>query len=292
MAVSMGKENLDPRLSDYIQDDPTLSYVQETDPWIIQKFISAIEIMFGRRKLEAIYKDLQKEPFSVESFFSGALDATKIQGCYDQNKLSNLPKTGPLVFVANHPFGVVDGLLLIDMAIKARGNFRVLVNALLCRDRNLAPHFLPIDFEDSKAAAKNNIRTKKMAQQCLKEDIPLLIFPSGCVSTADRKGFGKVVDAPWTTFAAKLIRDSEATVVPVYFEGQNSRLFHIASHISEPLRMALLLNEASNKFDTKVSAHIGDHLSWSDLEDVGNRQELTNFLYRKVNELSEAENVI
>ncbi len=292
MAVSMGKENLDPRLSDYIQDDPTLSYVQETDPWIIQKFISAIEIMFGRRKLEAIYKDLQKEPFSVESFFSGALDATKIQGCYDQNKLSNLPKTGPLVFVANHPFGVVDGLLLIDMAIKARGNFRVLINALLCRDRNLAPHFLPIDFEDSKAAAKNNIRTKKMAQQCLKEDIPLLIFPSGCVSTADRKGFGKVVDAPWTTFAAKLIRDSEATVVPVYFEGQNSRLFHIASHISEPLRMALLLNEASNKFDTKVSAHIGDHLSWSDLEDVGNRQELTNFLYRKVNELSEAENVI
>ena len=218
MAVSMGKENLDPRLSDYIQDDPTLSYVQETDPWIIQKFISAIEIMFGRRKLEAIYKDLQKEPFSVESFFSGALDATKIQGCYDQNKLSNLPKTGPLVFVANHPFGVVDGLLLIDMAIKARGNFRVLINALLCRDRNLAPHFLPIDFEDSKAAAKNNIRTKKMAQQCLKEDIPLLIFPSGCVSTADRKGFGKVVDAPWTTFAAKLIRDSEATVVPVYFE--------------------------------------------------------------------------
>ena len=292
MAVSMGKENLDPRLSDYIQDDPTLSYVQETDPWIIQKFISAIEIMFGRRKLEAIYKDLQKEPFSVESFFSGALDATKIQGCYDQNKLSNLPKTGPLVFVANHPFGVVDGLLLIDMAIKARGNFRVLINALLCRDRNLAPHFLPIDFEDSKAAAKNNIRTKKMAQQCLQEDIPLLIFPSGCVSTADRKGFGKVVDAPWTTFAAKLIRDSEATVVPVYFEGQNSRLFHIASHISEPLRMALLLNEASNKFDTKVSAHIGDHLSWSDLEDVGNRQELTNFLYRKVNELSEAENVI
>ena len=291
MAVSMGKENLDPRLSDYIQDDPTLSYVQETDPWIVQKFISAIEIMFGRRKLEAIYKDLQKEPFSVESFFSGALDATKIQGCYDQNKLSNLPKTGPLVFVANHPFGVVDGLLLIDMAIKARGNFRVLINALLCRDRNLAPHFLPIDFEDSKAAAKNNIRTKKMAQQCLKEDIPLLIFPSGCVSTADRKGFGKVVDAPWTTFAAKLIRDSEATVVPVYFEGQNSRLFHIASHISEPLRMALLLNEASNKFDTKVSAHIGDHLSWSDLEDVGNRQELTNFLYRKVNGLSKAENV-
>jgi putative hemolysin len=122
---------------------------------------------------------------------------------------------------------------------------------MLCRDRNLAPHFLPIDFEDSKAAAKNNIRTKKMAQQCLQEDIPLLIFPSGFVSTADQKGFGKVVDAPWTTFAAKLIRDSEATVVPVYFEGQNSRLFHIASHISEPLRMALLLKEARTSLELR-----------------------------------------
>ena len=288
----MKNDNLDPRLSDYIQDDPTLSYVQETDPWIVQRLISSIEIIFGRRKIEAIYNDLRKEPFSVESFFSGALAATKIQGCYNHERLSTLPKTGPLVFVANHPFGVVDGLLLCDMAIKARGNFRVLVNAMLCRDRNLAPHFLPIDFEDSKAAAKNNIRTKKMAQQCLQEDIPLLIFPSGFVSTADQKGFGKVVDAPWTTFAAKLIRDSEATVVPVYFEGQNSRLFHIASHISEPLRMALLLKEARNKFGTEVSAHIRDHLSWSELEGVGDRQDLTNFLYQKVNDVSETKSVI
>jgi putative hemolysin len=131
-----------------------------------------------------------------------------------------------------------------------------------------------------------------MAQQCLQEDIPLLIFPSGFVSTADQKGFGKVVDAPWTTFAAKLIRDSEATVVPVYFEGQNSRLFHIASHISEPLRMALLLKEARSKFGTEVSAHIRDHLSWSELEGVGNRQDLTNFLYQKVNDVSETKSVI
>jgi putative hemolysin len=279
-------ENLDPNFSDYIQDNPTLSYVQETDPWLVQKFISAIEIMFGRKKIEAIYDDIREKPFTVESFFASALEATRIEGLYEQSRLMELPKSGPLVFLANHPFGVVDGLILCDMAIKARGNFRVLVNAMLCRDRNLAPHFLPIDFEESKQAAKNNIRTKKMAQQCLAENIPLLIFPSGFVSTADRKGFGKVVDAPWTTFAAKLIRDSQATVVPIHFEGQNSRLFHIASHISEPLRMALLLNEASNKFGSQVNVKIGDTITWAELETVGNRQELTRYLYDKVNSLA------
>ncbi|MDG2145506.1 MAG: hemolysin, partial [Porticoccaceae bacterium] len=161
----------------------------------------------------------------------------------------------------------------------------------LCRDRDLAPYFLPIDFHETKAAVKNNLHTKKLAQECLKEDIPLLIFPSGFVSTADCKGFGTVVDAPWTTFAAKLIRDAQATVVPVHFAGQNSRIFHVASHISEPLRMALLLKEASNKFGSKIDAEIGNPLPWSDLENIGDRQELTTYLYNQVRSLASPQEI-
>jgi len=280
--LSQKSNNLEPLFPEYIQEKPTLSYVQATDPWIMQKFISGVEILFGRRKIESIYDGLKEQPFDVESFFTSALQATKIDSCYDTDKLDALPKTGPLVFVANHPFGVVDGLVLCDLAVKARGNFRILINAMLCRDSDLAPYFLPIDFRETKAAIKNNIRSKKMAQEALEQDIPLLVFPSGFVSTADRKGFGSVVDAPWTTFAAKLIRDTQATVVPVYFRGQNSRIFHLASHVAEPLRMALLLNEASNRFGTKVMAEIGDPLPWTDLNDVGNRQQLTSYLYDKV----------
>ena len=280
--LSQKYDNLEPLFPEYIQENPTLSYVQPTDPWIMQKFISGVEILFGRRKIESIYDELKEQPFDVESFFTSALKATKIDSCYDAAKLNALPKTGPLVFVANHPFGVVDGLVLCDLAVKTRGNFRILINAMLCRDRDLAPYFLPIDFHETKAAVKNNIRSKKMAQEALEQDIPLLVFPSGFVSTADRKGFGTVVDAPWTTFAAKLIRDTQATVVPVYFRGQNSRIFHLASHVAEPLRMALLLKEASNKFGTKVIAEIGDPLLWTDLDTVGNRQQLTSYLYDKV----------
>ena len=283
--------NLNSEFSDYIQDKPTISYVQPTDPWLVQKFISGVEILFGRKKLESIYDDLKKQPFDVLSFFTSALKATQIESCYDTQKLDVLPKRGPLVFVANHPFGVVDGLVLCDIAIKARGNFRILINSLLCRDRDLAPYFLPIDFHETKAAVKNNLHTKKLAQECLKEDIPLLTFPSGFVSTADRKGFGTVVDAPWKTFAAKLIRDAQATVVPVHFAGQNSRIFHVASHISEPLRMALLLKEASNKFGSKIDAEIGNPLPWSDLENIGDRQELTTYLYNQVRSLASPQEI-
>jgi putative hemolysin len=284
--LSVQNERLDPLLSEYIQENPTISYVQPTDPWIIQKFISGVEILFGRKKIESIYDELKQSPFDVECFFTAALKATQIESCYDDKKLAALPSKGPLVFVANHPFGVVDGLALCDMAIKARGNFRILINAMLCQDRDLARHFLPIDFRETKAAVKNNIRTKKMAQQCLEDDIPLLVFPAGFVSTADRKGFGKVVDAPWTTFAAKVIRDAEATVVPIYFRGQNSRIFHLASHLAEPLRMALLLNEASNKFGSTLVSEIGDPIPWSELDKVGNRQQLTAYLYEKVQGLA------
>jgi len=284
--LTQQQNNLDPQFSGYLQEKPTLSYVQTTDPWLVQKFISAVETLFGRRKIEAVYDQLKEQPFNIESFFSSALDTAGIAAHYDTQKLADLPKSGPLVFVANHPFGVVDGLALCDMAIKARGNFRILINATLCQDKDLAPYFLPVDFKETKSAVKNNIRTKQVALECLKENIPLLIFPSGYVSTADRKGFGKAVDAPWTTFAAKLIRDAKACVVPIYFRGQNSRIFHLASHVAEPLRMALLLNEASNKFGKPIKAEIGDPLTWDNLDGIGNRQELTTYLYNKVQSLA------
>ena len=80
-------------------------------------------------------------------------------------------------------------------------------------------------------------------------------------------------------------------MVPVHFAGQNSRIFHVASHISEPLRMALLLNEASNKFGSKINAEIGNPLPWSDLENIGDRQELTTYLYNQVRSLASPQEI-
>ena len=269
----------------YVRKEPRISYVEPDDPWLTQKTVSALEVMFGRRAVEKIYHDLKASPFEVRRFFEQALARTGIELEVDEAQLQKIPKTGPVVFVANHPFGVLDGIVFCNLALQARGDFRILIHSLLCQDIDLAPYFLPIDFRPEKQAQRNNINSKKQALEYLRADIPILIFPAGMVSTADRFGFGEVVDAPWTTFAAKLIKESQASVVPVFFHGQNSRKFHVASHIAEPLRMALLVHEALLKFGDSLKVDVGDVIPWTELEGLEDRQALTDYLYGRVQAL-------
>ena len=266
----------------YTSESPKVSYVQPTDPWLTRRVVGSLEIVLGRNKVQSVYDQLKTNGYGPDEFFSQALAAMNITPVFDKAQLNKIPKEGPLVFVANHPYGVVDGLILCDLAMQVRGDFRILIHAMLCQDEDLAEHFLPIDFQPGKVALKNNIKSKKDALDCLSRDIPILIFPSGMVSTGDKLGFGKVNDAPWTTFAAKLIRDAQATVVPLYFHGRNSRKFHVASHIAEPLRMALLIHEALKKAGEEIYLRIGDPLAWSNLSQHETRQALTDFLYTQV----------
>ena len=281
----MSFAHVDPQFRSYLREPPRISYTNPDDTWLVRYFVSSIEILLGRNKIEAVYNNLKDEQFNLTTFFSSALKETKITAKYDLEKLQAVPKTGPLMFVANHPFGVVDGIVLCDIALRVRGDLRIMLHSLLCQDSQLAQFFLPIDFQETKQALKTNIRSKQLALEFLSQDIPVLIFPSGMVSTADKFGFGTVRDAPWTTFAAKIIREARATVVPIFFHGQNSRKFHVASHIGEPFRMAMLVHEAINKFGKTVEIEIGEPLTWERLADRGGRQQLTDYLYQKVQSL-------
>ena len=281
----MSFAHVDPQFRSYLREPPRISYTNPDDTWFVRHFVSSIEVLLGRNKIEAVYNDLKDEQFNLTTFFSSALEKTEITAKYDLEKLHAVPKTGPLMFVANHPFGVVDGIVLCDMALRVRGDLRIMLHSLLCQDSQLAQFFLPIDFQENKQALKTNIRSKQLALEFLSQDIPVLIFPSGMVSTADKFGFGTVRDAPWTTFAAKIIREARATVVPIFFHGQNSRKFHVASHIGEPFRMAMLVHEAINKFGKTVEIEIGEPLTWERLADRGGRQQLTDYLYQQVQSL-------
>ena len=130
----MPQPELDPAFTAYVRDEPTITYAQPGDPWLTRQVISTVERLFGRKRIETIYRELKAEPFEVERFFSAAFQATGISCRYNAAKLKEIPADGPLVFVANHPFGIVDGMALCDMALKTRGNFRILINSLLCQD--------------------------------------------------------------------------------------------------------------------------------------------------------------
>jgi putative hemolysin len=115
---------------------------------------------------------------------------------------------------------------------------------------------LPIDFAESEAAVRENVATRKAALRHLAEGGAIGVFPGGTVSTALRP-FGRPMDPGWRTFTAKMISRSEAAVVPIYFDGANSRLFQVASHLSATLRLALLLREFRAKSRGPVRVAVG-----------------------------------
>tara|TARA_A100001011_G_C14285015_1_gene833246 strand:+ start:1321 stop:2199 length:879 start_codon:yes stop_codon:yes gene_type:complete len=284
--LQMVKSKTNIGVMDYVKDYPLLSFVRPGQPWYQRYPLEAAERFFGRLKIESVYFKVKQRPFTIEGFIEEAFKIAKINHQYDRQKLAELPTRGPIVFVANHPFGVIDGLALCDLAVRLRGNFRILINSILCQDKDLAEYFLPVDFSEDRNAMKNNIRSKRIAQQALRDGIPLLVFPSGHVSTATHWGFGQIEESPWTTFAAKMIRDTEATVVPVYYKGQNSRTFHITSHWSAALRSAALMNEVTKRFGKPIYSEIGTPLDWQLLRTLDNRQALTLFLYNEVQNLA------
>ncbi|KAA9009004.1 lysophospholipid acyltransferase family protein [Histidinibacterium aquaticum] len=179
--------------------------------------------------------------------------------------LESIPAEGPLLVVANHPYGVLDGLVMGRILSERRGgDFRVLAHQVFRRSPDLERVILPISFEETKEAAKLNLETRAEALRYLGAGGAIGIFPGGTVSTAP-KPFGRAMDPSWRTFTAKMAARSDATVVPIFFDGANSRLFQIASHLHTTLRMGMLIREFRRRAGTPVRVVIGDPIPKEEL---------------------------
>ncbi|MEM8488736.1 MAG: lysophospholipid acyltransferase family protein, partial [Bacteroidota bacterium] len=194
---------------------------------------------------------------------------------------SQIPKEGPLVVIANHPFGVLDGLTICHLASRMRANFQILTNSVLCQDPALDPYLLPVSFDETREAMHMNINTKQEALKTLNSGGAVVIFPGGGISTAV-SWRGEVTDLEWKRFAAKLIQLSRATVIPIYFHGQNSRLFQFVSQFSLTLRLSLLLYEVNRMMGTTLQLEIGDPLPFAKLAPIKDRQALLDYLREHV----------
>jgi putative hemolysin len=155
----------------------------------------------------------------------------------------------------------------------------------LYRVPELQPYLLPIDFGETSAATATTLRSRAEALSWLCKGGLLVVFPSGAVSTSKRLFGRRAVDPEWKLFTAKAIAQARATVVPVFFAGQNSRLFQLASHLSQTLRLSLLLHEVRNKIGSAVEVRIGSPVPYDELSDTGDRKSLIEYLRNATYEL-------
>lgn len=255
-----------------------LTYVSENDSAIRKILVNLLEILSGRPKIQRLYDEIQKMDYETHQSWTLALDKLEITRDYDRTKLEQLRGHTPLVIIANHPFGVVDGLIMGEIGAIVRENYSILTNSALCElDPRIGDSLLPIDFDTTKEAQATNIRTRKVAIERLERGEGLIIFPSGGVATA-KTPFGPAEDLEWKRFVVKLITKAQADVLPIFFHGKNSRLFQIATNIHETLRMGMLLHEARNKMGKSLKVTIGEVIPFGDLKAIKNKQELLDKL--------------
>lgn len=254
-----------------------ISYDSPEDPLGRRVVVRAIERITGQPRLQRIYEAYLAARRDGDNLWQMAAEYLNLTVRYDPAALAAIPRTGPLIVVANHPYGAPDGIALGYITSQVRSDFKVMAHAVLERAEALRPYLIPINFDPTAEALRANIEAKRAALAHLAEGGAIIIYPGGGVSTAPHV-FGRATDLPWKRFVGRLITTTHATVVPIFFEGQASWVFHLVSRFSETLRQAMLMREVAARIGAEITAHIGAPIPFSDLTSWTDRQALLDYL--------------
>ncbi len=234
-----------------------ISYSHSAETRSGRALIRLMENSTGRLRLMRRARGYETEVAAGRDFWQVMVERYGLSLRVTGGTLDNIPRTGPLVLIANHPYGILDGLMMGHILSALRGDFRILANSVFRKAADINRIILPISFDDTKEAMALNIQTRKECLAYLGEGGAIGVFPGGTVSTG-AKMFSEPLDPRWRGFTARMIGKSDATVVPIFFEGTTSRLFQIASHLHSTLRMGLLIKEFRKRVDTPVEVIVGE----------------------------------
>jgi putative hemolysin len=264
-----------------------ISYAYSAQTFSGRAFIKILENITGRISLIKRAKGYKNELAGGDDFFNIMVRRYGLSLEILDGAFNNIPKDGPLILIANHPFGILDGLILGYILSKSRKDYKILAHKVFCTSEELTGVILPIAFDDTKEASRLNIQTRISALNFLYSGGAVGIFPGGTVSTSTTP-FGVPMDPIWRSFTAKMITKSGARVVPIFFEGYNSRTFQLASHIHNNLRLGLLMKEFKSKVGNPVKICIGKPLSDREIKSrSGNYRILMDFLREETYKLSQ-----
>ncbi len=230
-------------------------------------FIRAVEWVTGKIPIYRMVREFERRGGGEGlAFWGAALDVMGIKITTPKEQYARIPKTGPVIVVANHPHGLVDGMVMAELIARVRDDFQILTREVLTGlDNEAASYLIPVPFPHDKDAQKKSVEMRAKALDKLKQGGLICVFPSGVVASS-KTAFGPVEEDEWNVFTAQMIRRSGATVVPIHFRGRNSRAYYIANRLSPTLRQSLLLHEVVHVCNQEHGPVIGEPLTAAQLE--------------------------
>ncbi|SMP21602.1 lysophospholipid acyltransferase family protein [Shimia sagamensis] len=254
-------------LVDQPYDGRRLSYASTFTSPIQQRAIQVIEL--ATAKMSLLRRIRRFEAMGVphgQAFWAKALEVMGIAIETPQEEIERIPKTGPVVITANHPHGLVDGMVLAELIGRVRTDYKILTRSLLTGVGEIDEFMIPVPFAHDPDALGKSLLMRKRAMEHLQHGGLVALFPAGVVASSD-SWFAPAVEQPWSAFTAKMIQRSNATVVPVRFPGQNSRAYQIANRTSQTLRQGLLLFEVKHALNKPQRPYVGHQIQPPEIEE-------------------------
>ena len=246
-----------------------------------QNFIKITELCTGKLKLKKLYDQYLSENNPPENFWHDAVNKLQLKVNTIHHSKNLIPYKGRLIVVANHAFGVADGVTMCSLVSNVRQDYKIITHKVLRQAEAVKEKIIPIDFTQNKEAVLSNIKARKDAEELLKNDGAIVIFPSGQIATKENLKNPQADDGEWKQFVSRLVKKTESPVLPMYFEGQNSQLYHIANKIGQTFRYSLMMYELKRKIGDTINIHIGEIIPFSKLAEIGDLIEITKFLREK-----------
>lgn len=262
------------------ENHPVFSFADAEMGPLSNKIIRSLERATGQPKISRLYFDYVSENLHPSHFWSDALDRLGISINLQREQNAQIPKTGRVVAVSNHPYGVIDGLVLCALMAEVREDYKIITHRVLRQAPAVMDKILPIDFDETEAALANNLQVRSDAMAHLKNDGAIIIFPAGAISLAPHL-FGNAYDLEWKPFAAKLAAQKNTTTVPFYFDGRNSVLFQMARRVSQTLGYSLMFREICKLMGTSVNITMRNPIDSDTLKAFSNRTLATEYMRRK-----------
>ncbi len=218
-------------------------------------------------------------------FGTRGLNALGVSADVSDEELRQVPSAGSLVVVANHPFGAIDGLVLLSLLSRVRPDVKLLGNRLLQHFPQLRPNLIEVDVFGRRNAVGRNTVAVRRAIRWLTRGGCVLLFPAGEVAHHCDSA-GNAVDSDWQLTAAVLASRGSASVLPIFFSGSNSALFRAAGRIHPLLRTALLAREMWVRRGTIVRVRVGPLVQPEELAALSTPRDRTVLLRSRVELLS------